>query len=314
VAQFEQAIRDEWQAYERRANYIADSIAAKVQREIDAKSQQFEFYVGARITEYGNVTYEVRLSGGQTGISFAGLPHDLQVGGVVNGQVVPVLNVSLTGLTNAVAVAVPQDSAIVEELNDERETPVYGAVTSGATEIDRDPASSGKGDQDLREISADEATKELATARATLKDYEGIVYRNVICKLANEADCSSYVSEVLNRSGFNIGKLTSAMVLDHPRLVPVSPGDEREGDIMYEPDTDKKTGEVGPSGHIGIYTGQRNRRGLPLGLQMGKSGAKEAVWGPQGPLSPSTQKPINPEMGWFPNGERLRYFRVAVPR
>jgi hypothetical protein len=73
----------------------------------------------------------------------------------------------------------------------------------------------------------------------------------------------------------------------------VPTGQERKGDFMWQ--SRNQQGQ----GHVGVFTGEHDARGRPLGTQMGvRSGASVQPWGPN---------------GVFANGNHLVYLRPLVP-
>ena len=100
------------------------------------------------------------------------------------------------------------------------------------------------------------------------------------------ADCSHYVNDVLRQAGINAPYVTTATIASSPGFVQVTADDVRAGDVIVQGD------------HMGIYSGEDDAKGHPLGYQMGvKSGASEATWGPGGrwfpDATPTYYRPIN---------------------
>lgn len=96
----------------------------------------------------------------------------------------------------------------------------------------------------------------------------------------NKSDCSHYVNDVLEESGYKAPYVTTSQLASgHPDYEEVT--SPQPGDIILQ------------GGHMGIYS-RTDADGNPWGYQMGNSGCKEGKWGPS---------------GWFNTGQPTRYFR-----
>jgi cell wall-associated NlpC family hydrolase len=107
--------------------------------------------------------------------------------------------------------------------------------------------------------------------------------RNLAIGAGSVSDCSNFVKYVLNQAGLSsIPYTPTAGVTNSPHYTKVPAGQERAGDIIVQ------------SGHMGIYTGNKDGNGNPIGVQMGNHQVGPAPWGPG---------------GWFPGGGTLQFFR-----
>jgi len=114
----------------------------------------------------------------------------------------------------------------------------------------------------------------------------------------NTDDCSNFCSTALNNALESAGVEgipyhSTRDFASSPHFVEVS--QPRAGDLIWQP---RSSGPPG-SGHSGIYLGENDSRGRPLGAQMGSSGARILPFGPS---------------GVFEGGGQIKYYRPTVPR
>jgi cell wall-associated NlpC family hydrolase len=96
------------------------------------------------------------------------------------------------------------------------------------------------------------------------------------------SDCSHFVHDVLQRAGVDVPYTTTGEIGTSPHFEKVPAGEERAGDVIVQ------------GGHMGVYSGEKDANGHPIGTQMGDHGTKEAPWGPG---------------GWFGHPDDTRYYR-----
>ncbi|MDX2239427.1 MAG: NlpC/P60 family protein [Leptolyngbyaceae cyanobacterium bins.302] len=102
-------------------------------------------------------------------------------------------------------------------------------------------------------------------------------------EVSKESDCSAFVQDTFIKAGkpIPINRLTTDVIKNTPSLFEKVPeGKQRAGDIILEAKYNKE--EKRYKGHVGIYSGKQDARGMPLGVQMGGGGAREAPWGSKG--------------------------------
>jgi len=153
--------------------------------------------------------------------------------------------------------------------------------------------------KDCRTVTPAEGRRIASEARALVESHQesGVTYASPPSG-ENTDDCSHFCSTALNNVLQNAGvdgtPYHSTMdFASSAHFVQVP--EPRAGDFMWQP---RSSGPAG-SGHVGIYLGESDSRGRPLGAQMGSSGAKIAAFGPG---------------GWFDGGSQIRYYRPTVPR
>jgi RHS repeat-associated protein len=154
-----------------------------------------------------------------------------------------------------------------------------------------------KNDPKCRDQTPQEGSQNVERARTEVARItrEGIVYgqdRND----PKQADCSLTVCVALDHPHPDGDPhLNTRMFEDNPNYRRLGPSEHwQAGDVFWQP---RNSGPPG-SGHIGIATGERDRRGRPTACDMGGSGARcNSAWGPG---------------GWFDGGESMRIYRPQV--
>lgn len=131
---------------------------------------------------------------------------------------------------------------------------------------------------------------------------QGIVYGQQR-KGSGTMDCSQYVCKALGHphaAGAN-DLTTETITSDRSLFRPLGAGEAPQvGDILYQPNAS--------GGHVGIFTGERNKNGGLIGCAMGgKSGGScSSVWG----IPPA--KGVS-GAGWFAGSDKLTIYRPQIP-
>ncbi len=109
----------------------------------------------------------------------------------------------------------------------------------------------------------------------------------------NTDDCSNFCSTVAHDADIDTPAHDSRSMITSGDFAFVPTGEERKGDYMWQPRNNHL------QGHVGVFTGDNDAQGRPLGIQMGvKGGASIQPWGPN---------------GVFAGGSSLVYLRPLVP-
>jgi cell wall-associated NlpC family hydrolase len=154
-----------------------------------------------------------------------------------------------------------------------RTTSLTIALAAAALVSSARPALAGSDDDGDGEISAG-SDDVLDTARALTDEYraDGVRYHAVRPLGENEADCNSFVHDVEQSAGNDVGQVSTRALPTSPEYTSVDPEDAEPGDVILTPSPDG-----GRSGHMGIYSGDDDA-GRSWGYQMGEHGAAEVPW------------------------------------
>jgi cell wall-associated NlpC family hydrolase len=194
-----------------------------------------------------------------------------------------------------------RDQAVSEVVTAQRETDLARAVRSGAIspELTQPATDWAEAAASIRLVTPAMGKRIAEKAIAAALDYQsrGVKYRSPPSG-TNTADCSHFCADVLDQAGFAIPYHTSRDFANSQYFREVPASEAQAGDIIWQP----RTTELPGAGHVGIYTGERNAKGNPLGVQMGNKGARTAVWGPR-------SKTGGDGGGWFDGGEQIKFYR-----
>jgi NlpC/P60 family len=144
----------------------------------------------------------------------------------------------------------------------------------------------GVADPQPRALSSAQGQDVSQHAESVAADYQdrGVTYQmgGDASSGGDTSDCSHFVHDVLQQSGVDTPYTTTAGMSSSANFTQVPAADAQAGDVLVQ------------GGHMGVFTGQTDAQGRPMGTQMGNHGAQDGPFGPG---------------GWFPSGNDLRYYR-----
>ncbi|MDB4878537.1 MAG: hypothetical protein JWM41_4983 [Gemmatimonadetes bacterium] len=157
-------------------------------------------------------------------------------------------------------------------------------------------APEGKCPPDCRDITADEGNRIANAAEAQAADFQLAKTPYVLGGSGSGgSDCIHFCKSAQDRAGLTEIPLTQSGTYEgNPHFRPISVGEARRGDILWQP-------RGRSNGHVGIFLGDRSSKGGLLGAAMGDNGARTtSVWGPKS------------AGGWFAGGDKLKVYRPLM--